>query len=67
MEKKSITSTSFLGFHLAHAPKPYDPDDHIDYLDATVHFDDTCQVRVSFVCVEYSMINFTLGRTFGYW
>jgi hypothetical protein len=31
-------------FHIAHAPKTYDPDDHIDYLDATVHFDDTCQV-----------------------
>jgi hypothetical protein len=33
-----------LSFSLAHAPKTYDPDDHIDYLDATVHFDDTCQV-----------------------
>lgn len=32
-------------FCLAHATKPYDPDDHIDYLDATVHFDDTCQVN----------------------
>ncbi|CAF4963672.1 unnamed protein product [Rotaria sp. Silwood1] len=33
----------------AHAPKPYDPDDHIDYLDATVHFDDTCQDILSVI------------------
>lgn len=37
--------TQWLIPHLAHTPKAYDPDDHIDYLDATVHFDDTCQVR----------------------
>jgi hypothetical protein len=29
---------------VAHAPKAYDPDDHIDYLDAAVHVNDTCQV-----------------------
>ncbi|UJR31079.1 hypothetical protein I4U23_018588 [Adineta vaga] len=32
-----------------HAPKTYDPDDHIDYLDATVHFDDTCQDVLSVI------------------
>ena len=44
----SISSSLNLlsNFHLAHAPKAYDPDDHIDYLDATVHFDDTCQVWI---------------------
>ncbi|CAF4720285.1 unnamed protein product, partial [Rotaria magnacalcarata] len=36
-------------FYLAHTPKPYDPDDHIDYLDATVHFDDTCQDVLSVI------------------
>lgn len=33
----------------AHATKTYDPDDHIDYLDATVHFDDTCQDVLSVI------------------
>ena len=36
--------SSFISSRLAHTSKPYDLDDHIDYLDGTVHFDDTCQV-----------------------
>ncbi len=42
--KTRLNASFFSEFYLAHAPKTYDPDDHIDYLDATVHFDDTCQV-----------------------
>lgn len=32
--------------YLAHATKTFDADDHIAGLDATVHFDDTCQVGI---------------------
>ncbi|CAF0917432.1 unnamed protein product [Didymodactylos carnosus] len=33
----------------AHATKSYDADNHIDYLDAAVHFDDTCQDVLSVI------------------
>ena len=42
--RKKTNLSFFLSSITAHTPKLYDPDDRIDYLDGTVHFDDTCQV-----------------------
>lgn len=62
-----LIDNRFESSYLAHATKAYDPDDHIDYLDATVHFDDTCQVSVRHDREKYRCIDIFTGCSFGYW